>query len=134
MLKIILLFADLFILYYSWGYQGSLGFNPISVFVAYYSCWGALIAVSALIYSMLACHYEGWFKLAYLTTEISFSVNMTIMLIFWLLLWPIMSSLGMLEESEVRWYQASVHILPMLTTVSELAFTDMALEKSHWWI
>lgn len=24
--------------------------------------------------------------------------------------------------------------MPMLTTVSELVFTDMALEKRHWWI
>lgn len=93
-----------------------------------------LIAVISLIFSMLACHFEGWFKLAYITTEISFSINTTIVILFWGLLWPLMTSLGMLEDSTVRMYQALVHILPMVTTVTELAFTDMALEKRHWWI
>lgn len=129
-----LLLIDIWLLYYSFNFQGTEGFNPISVFIAYYSCWGALIATEAMILSMIATHFEGWFKLAYITTEISFSVNTTIMLIFWLLLWPLMSSMGMLEDSTMRAYQASIHFFPMLTTIAQLYFTDMALEKSHWWI
>ena len=132
--KIILLIVDIFLVTYSWNYQKTVGFEPIQVFFAYYSCWGALIAVASLIFSILATHFEGWFSIAYITTEISFSVNTTIMLIFWLILWPVMSSLGMLDDSEVRAYQAAVHFFPMVTTVTELAFTDMALEKGHWWI
>lgn len=92
------------------------------------------IALLSLIFSMIACHFEGWFRIAYISTEISFSVNTTIMLIFWLLLWPIMTAAGMLDDTEIRIYQALVHFLPMLTTVTDLAFTDMALEKRHWWI
>ena len=28
----------------------------------------------------------------------------------------------------------TIHIIPMFTTVVDLAMTDMALERSHWWI
>lgn len=34
----------------------------------------------------------------------------------------------------VKWYQGLIHVVPLVTTVSDLALTDMALEKSHWWI
>ena len=32
------------------------------------------------------------------------------------------------------WYQGLLHAIPWITTVSDLYMTDMALEKSHWWI
>ena len=32
------------------------------------------------------------------------------------------------------WYQGLLHFIPMLTTVLNLWMTDMALERSHWWM
>jgi len=32
------------------------------------------------------------------------------------------------------WYQGLIHAIPMLTNIADLALTDMALEKKHWWI
>ena len=34
----------------------------------------------------------------------------------------------------LAWYMALIHAIPFITTVSDLWMTDMALEKSHWWI
>ena len=33
-----------------------------------------------------------------------------------------------------KWYQGLLHAVPWLCTVFDLYMTDMALEKSHWWI
>ena len=32
------------------------------------------------------------------------------------------------------WYNGIIHAIPFITTVVDLWMTDMALEKSHWWI
>jgi hypothetical protein len=32
------------------------------------------------------------------------------------------------------WYQALLHLIPWVSTVINLAITDMALNKDHWWI
>ncbi len=63
-------------------------FNPLSVIITYYSLWGATLALLAQIFSMIACNREGWFKIAYITTEISYAVNTTIVIVFWFILWP----------------------------------------------
>ena len=33
-----------------------------------------------------------------------------------------------------KWYQGLIHAIPFITTVGDLYLTDLALEKSHWWI
>merc|ERR1719231_481729 len=38
------------------------------------------------------------------------------------------------EATFLKWYQGLLHAIPFITTVSDLYMTDMALEKSHWWI
>jgi len=82
--------------------------------------------------------YEGWFKFAYITTELSYSVNVIVVIVFWLILWPwIMSMTEGQSGAEVTfglWYQGLIHSIPMITTVLNLWMTDMALEKSHWWM
>ena len=80
--------------------------------------------------------YESWFKFAYITTEISYAVNWIVVIIFWGLLfqWP---EDGMPEDAMAQFgliYGAVIHAVPMITTIINLALTDMALEKSHWWI
>lgn len=64
------------------------GYNPLSVIIVYYSLWGCMWALFSHIFSMIACNREGWFRVAYITTEISFAVNSVIMLVFWIILWP----------------------------------------------
>jgi hypothetical protein len=64
------------------------GYNPLGVIAVYYSLWGCTFAFGSHICSMIACHREGWFKAAYILTEISFAVNSVIMIVFWLILWP----------------------------------------------
>lgn len=91
----------------------------------------------AQIFSILACNYEGWFKAAYITTEISFAANFLIVIVFWTVLWP--GLLDSLESSNapdavakfMKWYQGLLHFVPFLTTIT-VWWTDMALEKSHW--
>jgi len=34
----------------------------------------------------------------------------------------------------IIFYQGIIHFIPMFTNIMDLAMTDMALEKSHWWI
>merc|ERR1711998_197416 len=41
---------------------------------------------------------------------------------------------GSAGEIFMRWYHGLLHGIPFLTTVADLWMTDMALEKSHWWI
>lgn len=90
------------------------------------------------LFSWIACNNEGWFKLAYISTEISYAVNSVIMIIFWGILWPMMIA-GMEGQSSpeitfLKWYQGLLHAIPWVCTVTDLWMTDMALEKSHWWI
>lgn len=112
--------------------------NPLYA-LAFYSLWGTTTAFLAIIFSCLAMSYEGWFKIAFITTEISYSVNIIVVFVFWLVLWPgFMSSLeGVERTGEITfliWYQGLIHAIPFITTVLDLWMTDMALEKSHWWI
>ena len=113
--------------------------------LSFYSIWGQTFAFLAHLSAILAMDYESWFKFAYITTEISYSVNFVIVLIFWFDLWPMM--MGMIEEGTGHFagmdntmitvaliYSGLQHAVPFITTVFDLATTDMALEKSHWWI
>lgn len=106
--------------------------NCFCVYISYYSAWGAWLAFGAHIFSIIACNREGWFRTAYIANEISFAVNSVIMLLFWLILWPWMSEMGMLDTAFAAWYQGLLHLIPWVTTVAELAMTDIALEKTHW--
>lgn len=111
--------------------------NPLWA-LGFYSLWGSTFALVSLILSIVACHREGWFRTAYITTEISYSVNWVILILFWGILVPV----GFARAEEAGEpipviglvYQACLHLIPWLTTVTELAMTDMALEKSHTWI
>ena len=113
-------------------------YNPLQVIIIYYSLWGATIAMVSHIFSIIACNHEGWFKLAYISTEISYAVNTLILIVFWLILWPMIVSQASSLPDEVgtfiKWYQGLLHAVPWITTVSDLYMTDMALEKKHWWI
>lgn len=62
--------------------------NPLFAF-AFYSLWGSTLAFMAHIFSLKACNSDGWFRIAYITTEISFAVNTTVMIIFWGILWSL---------------------------------------------
>lgn len=68
--------------------QGEQGFNGFKVTLYYYSLWGIVVALVSLAMSMIATCFEGWYRPAYILTEIAWSVNLTIMFVFWLLLFP----------------------------------------------
>jgi len=34
----------------------------------------------------------------------------------------------------MKWYQGLLHFIPLVSTVINLAITDMTLNKRHWWI
>lgn len=136
-IKALLVFANIFInIWYISNNVKAMpekaAWNVFCVTVSFYSLWGSTIAFVAHITSILACNKEGWFRIAYIANEISFAVNSVIMIIFWCLLWPLMSHIGMLDSTATKWYQGLLHFIPWLTTVAELAMTDLALEKSHW--
>ena len=56
--------------------------------LAFYSIWGTMSALIALLSSVIAMDTEGWFKFAYIATEVSFAINIVVFLIFWIVLWP----------------------------------------------
>jgi len=106
--------------------------------LSFYSLWGTTIALFTHIASILACNYEGWFKFAYIATEISYAVNTVIVIFFWCILFPYFWT-SLKDQSGpmvtfILWYNGLIHAIPWITTVSDLYMTDMALEKSHWWI
>lgn len=112
--------------------------NPLWA-LAFYSLWGSGTAFMALISSTIAMDTEGWFKFAFIMTEISYAVNVIVVIIFWTVLWPMTLSQAEMMDNEMEkafliWYQGLIHAIPMITTVLDLYMTDMALEKSHWWI
>ena len=61
--------------------------NPLYA-LAFYSLWGTTTAFVAHVFGIVASNHEGWFKTAYIATEISYSVNIIVVLVFWLILWP----------------------------------------------
>jgi hypothetical protein len=118
--------------------------------IGYYSLWGASTALFSLIFSIVAMYKESWFRVAFISVEISYAVNFTIMWIFWLILWPGLIKSGSnavanaktAEEKKaiedymhyIKVYYTIIHFVPFITTVINLAITDMALNKRHWWI
>lgn len=56
--------------------------------LAFYSLWGTTSALIALLSSVIAMDTEGWFKFAYIATEVSYAINVVVFLIFWIVLWP----------------------------------------------
>ena len=62
--------------------------NPLYA-LAFYSLWGTTTALLQIIFSNLATCYEVFFRPAYIITEISYSVNIVVVLVFWLILWPL---------------------------------------------
>jgi len=56
--------------------------------LGFYSLWGTMSTLIALLSSTIAMDTEGWFKFAYIMTEISFSINLVVVLVFWIILWP----------------------------------------------
>lgn len=143
--KFILMFL-LILMYCTMFYQQmALDYNPWMVFLTYYSLWGIALAMFAQLFSIIACYRDGWFKTAYITTEISYAVNSFIMVGFWGILLPRLLSMAPQQPaqpakpmSKFETFMAVqgvfVHILPYVSSVLDLYMTDMALEKSHWWI
>lgn len=66
--------------------------------------------------------YEGWFKFAYITTELCYSINVIIVFIYWLILYP--ATKDDIDKAEepgrtfMIWYGGLVHSIPMITVVS----------------
>jgi len=103
-----------------------------------------------MAFSVIAIYKESFFRLAFISVEISYSLNFTIMWIFWFYLWPkmkqggldaidnattadeIMKIKGYMIYAEL--YHSTLHLVPFVSTVINLAITDMALNKRHWWI
>mgnify|MGYP006169900549 CR=1 FL=1 len=120
------------------------------VLIGYYSVWGATLSTFSMLFSVFAMYKESWFRPAFISVEISYSVNLTIMWIFWLVIWPVMTKGGADSISNAKTpeakkaaedffsymkiYYTIIHVLPFVSTVINLAVTDMALNKSHWWI
>lgn len=70
------------------GMQIVQGFNPLDVQVYYYSLWGILISILAMIMSIVAVYKENWYRGAFIWCEISYAVNLVILILFWGILWP----------------------------------------------
>jgi len=103
-----------------------------------------------MLFSVIAIYKESWFRPAFISVEVAYSVNITIMWIFWGIIWPTLTKGGDAaitnaktpEEkkklvdfiSHIKLYYTIIHIVPFIATVINLAITDMALNKSHWWI
>lgn len=124
---------------YSMYSQYLIEFNPILVSITFYSYWGMLSALFSQLFSIIACNREGWFKTAYLATEFSYAVNTMVMFFFWVILMP--NVLLYPKEGGLRprgqlemFFGITMHIVPWITNILDLYMTDMALEKSHWWI
>lgn len=128
--KVFLMIFNMWIILTCWDEKMNAGRKAFDIMFGTYSCWGVQLALYSQIASALACNYEAWFKPAYILTELSFAVNTVIMILFWL------GSTHLLRPpfTYVRFAVIVSHLIPFVTTVSDLAMTDMALEKSHWWM
>ena len=70
------------------GMQVVQGFNPLDVQLYYYSLWGLFISIIAMIFSIVAVYYESWYRVAFISCEISYGANLVIVILFWGMLWP----------------------------------------------
>lgn len=108
--------------------------KPFDLYFGTYSMWGVNMAFLSQVFSILACYYEGWFRLAYIATELSFSVNTIVVLIYWPSAWRLFLPSTPTKNIQSRLTSIFCHVTPILTTISDLAMTDMALEKRHWYM
>lgn len=70
------------------GMQVAQGFNPLDVQLYYYSLWGLLVSIVAMIMSIVAVYKESWYRVAFISCEISYGANLVIVFLFWGILWP----------------------------------------------
>lgn len=110
----------------------------IPLAIGFYSLWGSTITFFQHISTFLASNDKKWFKTAYYLTEIAYSVNFVIVIIFW----------GYMVPKEIErcekggkplptweyYYNAVIHGIPFITSITDLYITDMALERDHTWI
>jgi len=47
-----------------------------------------------MLFSVFAIYRESWFRTAFISVEVSYSLNFTIMWIFWGVIWPVMMKGG----------------------------------------
>jgi len=97
-----------------------------------------------MVLSVIACNRNGYYRAAYIATEIAFAINVFVMPAFWLILWP-----GMIKAYNQYivdhpdkakaigiqlWFEALMHTLPGACVIINIIFTDMSLDAKHWWI
>lgn len=132
----IILIVNLYFIIAVFQPGGSSGKDPVGLLLGAYSCWGINSAFLSQLFSALACHYEGWFKLAYIASEISLSINIVVVILFWIAggNYKLLAGPHHTMDFRTQMIQILCHMTPMLANISDLASTDMALEKTHWWI
>lgn len=105
-------------------------------FFYYFSFWGFFANLVSLLSSMRSIEYpEVWQQIAVVSTEISFSMNLVISLIFWgYLASQIFEDLDDWSRVDIflRAYLYPLHILPFLSTCVNLYLTDITFFKKDW--
>merc|ERR1719453_3073526 len=96
----------------------------------WYSIWGLGGSVISQTLSNIAACTDGWYNVALFACEMSVAVNIQVVLCFWLLLLPGLFK-AWLASGDLA-YECTLHFVPALCNVLNIAFTDMTLRKSNW--
>jgi len=111
--------------------------DDVSQLIFYLTEWGVWISFIAHIASLKAVKFDSWQKPAVILLEMATCLDLIIVPIFWIGLWP------MIYPSLVKGWPADFmtcltmvthHTVPAITTFSNLYFTDIKLLKKDWWI
>lgn len=117
--------------------------NPFLVCLFYYSLWGMIISFLSMIFSIFAIFSDKAFLLAYYFVEASIASNVLITILYWAVIWNVLRTTllqDLWDKGEhdayylLMYYQILVHILPLLTTLINIAVTRIKPRKEHWYI
>ena len=102
--------------------------NKIAWIPLFFTFWGYLISLFSVIASLKATQYYEWQAAACISTEIGHAINLAIMPLFWILLWPGIKTMGWHWDTwQIMMHMITLHSVPFITTTVNIAVTDMKL-------
>lgn len=99
----------------------------------FFTFWGYFVSMFSVFASMKAATYYEWQSTAVILTEVGHSLNIMIMPLFWILLWPGIAPMGWHWNTwQVMMHMITLHSVPFISTTINIAVTDMHILRDDW--
>lgn len=111
----------------------TLSINKFSWVPFFFTFWGYVISLFSVFASMKAAEYYEWQVAACVSTEVGHALNIIIMPLFWLFLWPGIAEMGWHWDTwQLMMHMITLHSVPFISTSINIAITDIKLLRADY--